>query len=73
VKSSVDRYDRRKLLATLTSRGEAVVGKGIEVNIARLRAVFASLSSGELTTLTALLHRLREGFATNGLVTTPRG
>lgn len=63
VKSAVDRYDRRKLLATLTSRGEATMGKAVEAMIARLRAVFASFSSAELTTLTALLRRVREVFA----------
>ena len=65
VKSSVDRDDRRNLLATLTSKGEAVVGKAIEANTSRLRTVFASLSSAELTTFTGLLQRLREGFATS--------
>jgi DNA-binding MarR family transcriptional regulator len=63
VKSSIDRDDRRNLLATLTSRGESVIGKAIEANSSRLRVVFASLSSAELTTFTALLQRVREGFA----------
>ena len=63
VRSSVDRDDRRKLLATLTARGEAVMGKALEGNTGRLRTAFASLSSAELTTLTALLQRVREGFA----------
>jgi DNA-binding MarR family transcriptional regulator len=63
VQSSVSRNDRRNLLATLTSKGEAAVGKSIEANTSRLRAVFASLSSAELATFTALLQRVREGFA----------
>ena len=63
VKSSADGDDRRQLLANLTSRGEAVISKAQEVNTNRLRPVVASLSSAELTTLTALLHRFREGFA----------
>jgi DNA-binding MarR family transcriptional regulator len=63
VRSSGDPDDRRQLLATLTSRGEAVISKALEVNKARLRRVFASLSSAELTELTALLQRVREGFA----------
>jgi DNA-binding MarR family transcriptional regulator len=63
VRSSGDPDDRRQLLATLTSRGEAVMSKALEVNKARLRRVFASLSSAELTELTALLQRVREGFA----------
>jgi DNA-binding MarR family transcriptional regulator len=63
VRSSGDPDDRRQLLATLTSRGEAVMSKALEVNKARLRRVFGSLSSAELTELTALLQRVREGFA----------
>jgi DNA-binding MarR family transcriptional regulator len=63
VKSSASREDRRNLLAALTSRGEAVIGKAIEANAGRLRAAFASLSSAELTTFTAMLRGLREGFA----------
>jgi DNA-binding MarR family transcriptional regulator len=69
VRSSVDSDDRRQLLATLTSRGEAVISKATEANTTRLRAVFASLSSAELTTLTALLHHVREGFAASANAT----
>jgi DNA-binding MarR family transcriptional regulator len=64
VKSYVDRDDRRKLIARLTAKGEAVINKAFEVNVARFRAVFASFSPAELTSLTALLRRVREGFAT---------
>jgi DNA-binding MarR family transcriptional regulator len=64
VKSYMDRDDRRKLIARLTTRGEEVISKAFVVNAARFRAVFGSLSSAELTNLTALLHRVREGFAT---------
>jgi hypothetical protein len=39
----LDRDDRRQLLASLTSRGEAVIGKTHEVNKAGLPQVFASL------------------------------
>jgi DNA-binding MarR family transcriptional regulator len=67
VSSSVDRDDRRQLLATLTPRGEAVMSKALEVNRARLRQTFASFSSAELEALTALLQRVREGFAASGL------
>jgi DNA-binding MarR family transcriptional regulator len=63
VKSYVDPDDHRQLIARLTAKGEAVISKEFEVIRARLRAVFASLSSAELTRLTALLHRVREGFA----------
>lgn len=65
VKSSVDRDDRRQLLATLTSKGEAVIGKAVAANTSRLRAASASFSPTELSTLMALLLRVREGFAAN--------
>jgi DNA-binding MarR family transcriptional regulator len=64
VKSYANREDRRKLIARLTSRGEAAIRKAFETNVARFRAVFKSLSSAELTSLTALLHRVRESFTT---------
>jgi DNA-binding MarR family transcriptional regulator len=63
VQSAVNQEDRRNLLASLTSRGNAVVEKAIEMNRVRLRAAFDALSSDELTTLTTLLQRVREGFA----------
>ena len=43
------------------------MSKALEVNKARLRQAFASLSSPEIETLTALLQRVREGFATTAL------
>jgi DNA-binding MarR family transcriptional regulator len=63
VKSSVGPDDRRSLIATLTPKGETVIGQAIEANTSRLRAAFASLSSAELTTFMAMLQRVREGFA----------
>ena len=63
IKSTVDRDDRRKQVARLTAKGEAVIKKAFEVNLARFRTLFASLSSADLTQLTALLRRVREGFA----------
>ena len=62
VKSSVDRDDRRNLVATLTSRGRAIFEKAIDTNLASLRTAFATLSADELETLTSLLRRLRQGF-----------
>ena len=59
----MDQKDRRKLIARLTTKGRTVIETAFEANLARFRAVFASLSSDELTGLTALLHRLRQGFA----------
>jgi DNA-binding MarR family transcriptional regulator len=63
VKSYADRDDRRKLIARLTPKGDVVIRKAFEVNFARFRAVFASLSEAELTRLRALLHRFSESFA----------
>jgi DNA-binding MarR family transcriptional regulator len=63
VTSAVASDDRRNLLASLTSKGKAIVEKALETNKARLRAAFTALSSDELMTLTALLQRVREGFA----------
>jgi DNA-binding MarR family transcriptional regulator len=63
VKSTVDQVDRRKQVARLTAKGEAVIKKAFEVNLARFRTLFASLSPADLTHLTALLKRVREGFA----------
>ena len=62
VKSTVDRDDRRKLIARLTSRGEAVIKQAFEVNIARFRKRRDALV-GRLASLTALLRRVRESFA----------
>ena len=63
VKSYMNRDDRRKLNAQLTSKGDAVIKKAFELNLARFRAVFASLSPAELTSLMGLLQRVRETLA----------
>lgn len=63
VTSAIDRRDRRNLIAHLTVRGHDMFEKAIESNLTSLRAAFATLSAGELTTLDALLQRLRQGFA----------
>ena len=73
VRSVVGRDDRRSLLASLTSKGEAIVGKATEANTARLRAAFASLSLEELATFTALVLRVRQGFAALCAAATARG
>jgi DNA-binding MarR family transcriptional regulator len=62
VKSDTDPDDRRKLIARLTARGEVAVEKAFEASIAGLRAALASFSTAELTDLSALLRRFREGF-----------
>jgi DNA-binding MarR family transcriptional regulator len=63
VKSQVDGEDRRKLIARLTAKGEAIIKKQHELNVVKFRAAFTSFSSEELSTLTALLHRFRKAFA----------
>jgi DNA-binding MarR family transcriptional regulator len=63
VASAVAGNDRRSVLARLTPKGKAVIERAIETNRARLRTAFAALSSDELTTLTALLERVRQGFS----------
>jgi DNA-binding MarR family transcriptional regulator len=68
VKSYEDRDDRRKLIARLTAKGNAVAKKVFEANLARFRAAFASLSSDELTNLTALMRRFRAGFDTPAIM-----
>ncbi len=62
VNSTVDRDDRRNLIATLTSRGLAIVEKAINSNATPMRAALAPLSANELKTLRSLLQRLRQGF-----------
>jgi DNA-binding MarR family transcriptional regulator len=66
VKSAIDRNDRRNLIASPTSKGQAVAEKAVEANTLRLRAVFAPLSRDELATATALLQRIRQSFAASG-------
>ncbi len=63
VKSQVDREDRRKLIARLTAKGEAVIKKQHKVDLVRFRAAFASFTSEELANLTALLYHFRKVFA----------
>jgi DNA-binding MarR family transcriptional regulator len=65
VTSAAATDDRRNLVARLTRKGEAVVQKALEINKTRLRAAFAALSSDELTTLTTLLQRVQQGFASS--------
>ncbi len=63
VKSQVDGEDRRKLIARLTAKGEAVIKKQHQLNLVKFRRIFSSFTSEELSTLTANLHRFREAFA----------
>jgi len=63
VKSQVAGDDRRKLIARLTAKGEALIKRQHELNLVKFHAVFSSFTSEELSSLTALLHRFREAFA----------
>jgi DNA-binding MarR family transcriptional regulator len=63
VKSDTDTRDRRKLIARLTTLGQAVVEKAFGASIAGLQAAFASFTTAELVGLSALLRRFREAFA----------
>jgi DNA-binding MarR family transcriptional regulator len=62
VASAVASGDRRSVLASLTRKGEAMIEKAIESTSTRLRTAFDAMSQEELTTLTALLERIRQGF-----------
>jgi DNA-binding MarR family transcriptional regulator len=62
VQSAPDRQDRRRLLATLTSKGQKVISDAMDLNAARLEEVMHHLSHEELDVLQQLLRRMREGF-----------
>jgi DNA-binding MarR family transcriptional regulator len=63
VQSVADRQDRRRLLATLTSKGEKVATDAMDLNSARLEQVMHDLSPEDLDVLQKLLRRVREDFA----------
>lgn len=65
IASTVASEDRRSVLARLTRKGEGIVEKAMDANKVRLRTVFAGLAPDELTTLTALLERVRQSFSAN--------
>ncbi|HEX4150869.1 MAG TPA: MarR family winged helix-turn-helix transcriptional regulator [Steroidobacteraceae bacterium] len=62
VQSVRDRQDRRRLLATLTSKGERVATDALDLNATRLEEVMHDLSPEDLDVLHKLLRRLREDF-----------
>jgi len=66
VQSVPDRQDRRRLLATLTSKGEKVTSDAMDLNAVRLEEMMHDLSAEDLTTLQRLLERLREDFVGAG-------
>jgi DNA-binding MarR family transcriptional regulator len=63
VHSLPDREDRRRLLATLTRKGEKVVTDALDLNAARLEEVMHDLPVEDLDVLQKLLRRLRDDFA----------
>jgi DNA-binding MarR family transcriptional regulator len=65
VKSCVDPVDPRKQIARITQKGEAVIKKQHALNVAKFGAVFASFTLQELASLTELLHRFEEAFASS--------
>jgi DNA-binding MarR family transcriptional regulator len=66
VHSVPDRQDRRRLLATLTSKGQKVISDAMDLNAARLEEVMHDLSPEDLDVLQKLLQRVREDFAPPG-------
>ncbi|HWY72424.1 MAG TPA: MarR family transcriptional regulator [Burkholderiaceae bacterium] len=62
VQSVPDRQDRRRLLATLTSKGEKVVNDAMDLNAAGLQEVMHDLSHEDLDLLQQLLRRVMEDF-----------
>jgi DNA-binding MarR family transcriptional regulator len=62
VESVPDRQDRRRLLATLTRKGEKAATDAMDLNAVRLEEVMRDLSPEELEVLQNLLQRLREAF-----------
>ena len=63
VKSYVDSDDRRKQIARLTAKGEAIIKQQHELNLIRFSAAFAAFTSEELGKLSTLLRRLGKVFA----------
>lgn len=66
VHSVPDRQDRRRLLATLTSKGEKVISEAMDLNEVGLEEVMHDLSHEELDVLQRLLRRMRENFVRKG-------
>jgi DNA-binding MarR family transcriptional regulator len=62
VQSVADPKDRRRLLATLTAKGEKLATDAMDANAVRLGEVLHDFSSEELDLLLRLLRRMRERF-----------
>jgi DNA-binding MarR family transcriptional regulator len=63
VKSVPDTQDRRRLLASLTPKGEKVIAEAMDLNAARVAEVMRDLSPEDLETLQRLLRRLGQDVA----------
>jgi DNA-binding MarR family transcriptional regulator len=62
VRSTVDRNDRRNLVAKLTTKGQVAIDRMVEVLANRLHAAFAPLATDDLTTFMSLLQKLSQCF-----------
>jgi DNA-binding MarR family transcriptional regulator len=62
VQSVPDRQDRRRLLATLTRKGEKVATDALDLNAVRLEEVMHHFPPEDLEVLQKLLKRLQEDF-----------
>jgi DNA-binding MarR family transcriptional regulator len=62
IQSIGDPQDRRRLLATLSAKGEEVVTKALDMNVSRLDTVLKDMSREDLETFSALLRRVWECF-----------
>lgn len=71
VQSVPDRQDRRRLLATLTRKGEKVASDALDLNGARLEELMHDLPVEDLDVLQQLLRRLRDDFASHGSGSAP--
>jgi DNA-binding MarR family transcriptional regulator len=60
VQSIPDLQDRRRLLASLTAKGQKVISDAMDLNAVRLEQVMGDFSSEDLDLLLRLLRRLRE-------------
>ena len=62
IQSVEDPQDRRRLLATLSAKGEEVATKALDMNVSRLDTVLKDMSREDLGTFLALLRRVWECF-----------
>lgn len=63
VQSVADTKDRRRLLATLTAKGEKLIVQAMDANAMKLDELMHDISTEELDLLLRLLRKMRERFA----------